>query len=46
MEAFELFVKLYRDPNSTFYKICQSCDRWIGFVKNEQGDSPGADVQI
>ncbi len=40
MEAFELFVKLYRDPNSTFYKICQSCDRWIGFVKNEQGDSP------
>ncbi len=44
MEAFELFVKLYRDPNSTFYKISRVGDRWIGLSRMSKVTPPGADV--
>lgn len=39
-EALGYFKKLYADHDSPLGKLCQNCDWWVLFKKNENGESP------
>jgi hypothetical protein len=39
-EALQHFKKLYADRESPLGKLCQQCDWWILFKRDEEGNSP------
>jgi pyruvate-formate lyase-activating enzyme len=39
-EALQYFKKLYADRESPLGKLCQQCDWWILFKRDEEGNSP------
>jgi sulfatase maturation enzyme AslB (radical SAM superfamily) len=39
-EAQTYMQRLYDDPESPLGRLCKTCDWWILFKRNEQGDSP------
>ena len=39
-EAIDRFKTLYAEPSSPLGQLCQQCDWWILFKRNELGDSP------
>jgi len=39
-EALKYFKRLYADHDSPLGKLCQNCDWWVLFKRNENGESP------
>lgn len=39
-QALEYFQKLYADSSSPLGRLCQNCDWWILWTRNEQGETP------
>ncbi len=39
-EAYEQFQEMYTDPSSPLQQVCQQCEWWVIFQRDDNGNSP------